>query len=100
MLRLLDNRFLGSAADATAAYRVAILDGEGSALYSTSVVPENYSVHGRSGIWIDVQEASAEERKQEMRQLKDDSLSVRCDVTVQSLEKEARVRCFLRRLLD
>ncbi|RLM58090.1 BTB/POZ and MATH domain-containing protein 2-like [Panicum miliaceum] len=75
MLRLLDNRFLGRAADATAAYRVAFLDGEGSTVYSTSVVP-----------------AKAEERKQALRRLKDDSLSIRCDVTVQGLENEARVR--------
>ena len=46
MLRLLDNRFLGRAADATAAYRVAILDGEGSTVCSTSVDPQNYSVNG------------------------------------------------------
>jgi len=46
MLRLLDNRFLGRAADATAAYRVAILDGEGGTVCSTSVDPQNYSVNG------------------------------------------------------
>ena len=90
MQLLLDNRFLGRAADATAEYRVAILDGEGSTVYSTSVDPEKYSVNGRSGIWVDVLEGKAEERKQALRRLKDDSLCVRCDVTVQSLEKEAR----------
>jgi len=100
MLRLLDNRFLGRAADATAEYRVAILDGEGSTVCSTSVDPQNYSVNGTSGIWTDVLEAKAEERKKALRLLKEDSLCVRCDVTVHSLEKEARVWCFLRRLLD
>jgi hypothetical protein len=39
MLRLLDDRFLGRAADATAAYPVAFLDGEGSTVHSTYVVP-------------------------------------------------------------
>ena len=82
MLRLLDNRFLGRAADATAEYKVAILDGDGSTVYSTSVIPEKYSVNGMSGIWTYVLEGKAEERKQALRRLKDDSLSVRCDVTV------------------
>jgi len=95
MLRLLDNRFLGRAADATAEYKVAILDGDGSTVYSTSVIPEKYSVNGMSGIWTYVLEGKAEERKQALRRLKDDSLSVRCDVTVKSLEKEGRVKYVL-----
>jgi hypothetical protein len=31
-----------------------------------------------------------------LRSLKGDSLSVRCDVTVQSVEKESRIKCSLR----
>ncbi|CAO2202972.1 unnamed protein product [Urochloa humidicola] len=96
LLRLVDNRFVGRAADATARYRVAILDGGGNAVrgFSAAARPEEYSVRGTSGVWIDVEEAKPDA----LRGLtgEDGSLSVRCDVTVQRLEKESRVKCLLR----
>ncbi|CAO2198577.1 unnamed protein product [Urochloa humidicola] len=98
VLRLQNNRFLGRAADATAVYRVAILDGEGNAACSSVSNRNEYSVAPGSGrsdaYFIDVKEAKADA----LRQLtgEDGSLSVRCDVTVQRLEKESRVKCLLR----
>lgn len=96
-LRLLDNRFLGTAADATAAYKVAILDGQGNvACADDDVTPSDYSVRrrrGTSAIWSDVAKDKADMLR---RCLEDDGLSVRCDVTVFSVEKESRVKCFLR----
>ncbi|CAO2161873.1 unnamed protein product [Urochloa humidicola] len=94
LLRLQTNRFVGRAADATAGYRVAILDGGGNAVYSScAAAPEEYSVRGRSGIWVDVKEAKGEALRSLVSE--DGSLSVRCDVTVQRLE-ESRVKCLLR----
>ncbi|CAL4977257.1 unnamed protein product [Urochloa decumbens] len=94
LLRLQDNRLLGRAADATAGYRVDILDGGGNAVYGSSAQPVEYRVRGRSGIWVDIKEAKPDA----LRSLtgEDGSLSVRCDVTVQTLEKESRVKCLLR----
>ncbi|RLN25386.1 BTB/POZ and MATH domain-containing protein 2-like [Panicum miliaceum] len=74
---------------------VAILDGDGNAVCSSAASRSEYSARS-GGIWIDVEEAKADA----LRSLKDDSLSVRCDVTVQSMEKESRVKCLLRAWLQ
>jgi hypothetical protein len=110
-LRLMDNRFLGRAANAMAGYTVNVLDRDGNLLCGRCVQPQQYSldeysIRDRSwcstGIWIDIPEtkAVAEETKEALRCLKDDSLVVRCDLTVQRSEKESRFRWLLQRFLD
>lgn len=106
LLSLMENRFFGRAADATAGYSVSVLDRDGNLLGSRCAIPQHYSLHdsswGPSGIWMDVPEteAAAEETKAALRSLKNDSLVVRCELTVQRSEKESRPRWLLRRFLD
>lgn len=102
-LRLMDNRFLGSAADATAKYDVSVLDSDGDVVYRHCHpgAANHYSLQQRgsgcsSGYRVDLREDEAAA----LLQLKDDRLVVQCDVTVQKLEKESRVWCFLRSWLD
>ncbi|CAO2149847.1 unnamed protein product [Urochloa humidicola] len=107
VLNLMKNRFLGQAADATATYDVSILDSVGNIVqrHTDPGKPRLYTVQGSkggvSGIWADIEDAAtAEEQKKALRQLKDDSLVVRCDVTVKSLDEESRAKWLLRRFLQ
>ncbi|KAJ1276369.1 hypothetical protein BS78_05G209700 [Paspalum vaginatum] len=108
LLRLMEKRFrlLDMMADATAAYDVSVLDVDGNQLYYHHDTAQSiYSTQGKSGIWTDVCESKAAEvpeteRKEALCRLKDDSLVVRCDVTVKRLKEESRVRWFLQRFLD
>jgi len=69
----------------TATYRVAILDGGGEAVCSSATSRGEYSVSS-GGIWIDVKETKADA----LRRLEKGGggFSVRCGVTVQSMERE------------
>ncbi|CAO2198576.1 unnamed protein product [Urochloa humidicola] len=94
----LDNRFLGRAAEATAGFRVVILDGDGNAAFTCdagAALPAKYSVRGRRATWIDVKDAKADALRRLSSKDGGDNLSVRCDVTVQKLE-ESRVKYLLR----
>jgi hypothetical protein len=68
LIRLTDNHFLGG----VSTYRVAILDGDWNTVNGTSVISENCSIHGRSGVLIDVMEVNAEEEEKTLCCLKDD----------------------------
>ncbi|CAL4991147.1 unnamed protein product [Urochloa decumbens] len=98
LLRLMENRFLGRAADAVAKYDLSVLDSSGKPLYRVSTGPCHYSLRhgtgGLSGIWMEIKEA------EELRQLKDNSLIVRCDLSVESVQEESRAKWFLRRFLQ
>ncbi|CAN6381864.1 unnamed protein product [Urochloa humidicola] len=110
VLNLMENRFLGRAADATATYNVSILDVDGNVVKRRAEPGKPWlhtlrgSKGGYTGIWADIVEDATtqtpEEQKKALRQLKEDSLVVRCDVTVQSLKEESRAKWFLRRFLQ
>ncbi|CAN6363519.1 unnamed protein product [Urochloa humidicola] len=101
MLCLVENRFLGRAADATAKYDLSVLDSSGKALCRASTRPCHYSLRhgtgGFSGIYMEIMDAATAE---ELRHLKDDSIVVRCDLSVQSVQEESRAKWFLRRFLQ
>ncbi|CAO2146515.1 unnamed protein product [Urochloa humidicola] len=100
MLSLVENRFLGRAADATAKYDLSVLDSSGKSFISISTPPCHYSLRrgtgGSSGIYMEIKDAAT---VKELQQLKDDSLVVRCDLSVQSVQEECRARWFIRRFL-
>lgn len=84
---------------ATAAYRVSILDGDGKPAHSRAVGPRSYRGDGflEEGKGFEVL-ATAEEQTSALRRIEDDSLVVRCDVTVLNVNQESRVKFFLRQL--
>ncbi|KAL6592126.1 hypothetical protein ACP70R_049578 [Stipagrostis hirtigluma subsp. patula] len=106
VLKLMDRGFHGHI---TAAHRVSILGRDGRPAYSYYVPPQRYSGEigyshefgstYRMSSSVDVL-VTAEDRKAALRLMGDDSLVVRCDVTVLKLEKESRLKWFLRKLLD
>ncbi|KAL6654258.1 hypothetical protein ACP70R_007723 [Stipagrostis hirtigluma subsp. patula] len=100
LLRLQDNRFLGTADDATATYRVSVLDREGNPAFSHTTALRRYSIGGTSGIWLNVPVTGEEKKAALMRLREDDKLVVRLDVTVHRCEKESRIKWYLRQLLD
>lgn len=93
------NKLLGNAAGATASYNVSILDREGKEVYSFFGCPNHYEEPGR-GIWNNVITETAEERRQKLRLDEEDSIFVRCEVTVQKVDKESHIKMFLRELLE
>ncbi|CAN6373236.1 unnamed protein product [Urochloa humidicola] len=84
--------------DVTAAYNVSILDGDGCRAFSKAVGPHCFgSRWSCSGV---KEVATVHELRSTLRSRKnDDALVVRCDVTVMNLEKESRIKFFLRQLV-
>ncbi|KAK3160984.1 hypothetical protein QOZ80_1BG0069960 [Eleusine coracana subsp. coracana] len=100
----LGNLFLGTSA--TAACNVSILDRQGNLLCSKSGIPVHYNLPGIH--WHDIMTAKeaadfreeAADFREMLRVKKEDSLYVKCEVTVQKMEKESWIKLFLRGLLD
>ncbi|KAL6654260.1 hypothetical protein ACP70R_007725 [Stipagrostis hirtigluma subsp. patula] len=88
----------GAGGDPTAMYRVSILDHDGKPAYSYAVAPQQFSKK-KATSHVDVL-VTAEEREAARRLIGDDSLAVRCDVTVMRFDEESRLKWYLRRLLD
>ncbi|OEL16935.1 hypothetical protein BAE44_0022047 [Dichanthelium oligosanthes] len=83
--------------DVTAAYTVSVLDADGNQVVSKAVKPHRFgSCWSRAGI-EDV--ATAEKLRSALQGVKEDGLIVRCDVTVINLEKESRIKWYLRQLV-
>jgi hypothetical protein len=76
---------------------VSILDGDGKPAHSRAVGPRSYKGNGfleeREGFEV---LATAEQQTSALRRLEDDSLVVRCDVTVLNVNQESRDKSFLR----
>ncbi|RLN34357.1 BTB/POZ and MATH domain-containing protein 2-like [Panicum miliaceum] len=96
-LRLKDR---GSMHDAvTAAYRLSILDRDGNPAYSYAVGPHRFDADSRYSHHVNVL-ATPEERRAARQLVEDDSLTVRCDISVTRFDKESRIKWYLRKLLD
>ncbi|CAN6204068.1 unnamed protein product [Urochloa humidicola] len=82
-----------------AAYRLSILDGGGNPAYSYAVGPQRFDKDSKYMHRVNVL-ATPEERQAALRLVEDDSLTVRCDVSVTRFDKESRIKYYLRKLLD
>lgn len=91
------NVFFGT--DATAECTVSILDRHGNPVCSRSGIPVHYD---RIGIHVfDIMTAKeAADFREMMRVKKEDSIYVKCEIRVQKMEKESRIKLFLQGLLD
>ncbi|KAK3119171.1 hypothetical protein QOZ80_9BG0715090 [Eleusine coracana subsp. coracana] len=74
-------------------------NGQGNLLCSKSGIPVHYDLPGIH--WHDIMTAKeAADFREMLRDKKEDSLYVKCQVTVQKMEEESRIKLFLRGLLD
>ncbi|CAL5090805.1 unnamed protein product [Urochloa decumbens] len=82
-----------------AAYRLSILDREGNPAYSYAVGPQRFDKGSKYMHRVNVL-ATPEERQAALRLVEDDSLTIRCDVSVRRFDKESRIKYYLQKLLD
>ncbi|CAN6173847.1 unnamed protein product [Urochloa humidicola] len=82
-----------------AAYRLSILDGGGNPAYGYAVGPQRFDKDSKYMHRVNVL-ATPEERQAALRLVEDDSLTVRCDVSVTRFDRESRLKYYLRKLLD
>ncbi|KAK3119170.1 hypothetical protein QOZ80_9BG0715080 [Eleusine coracana subsp. coracana] len=92
------NYWLGDKAGATATLNVRILDHAGNEAYMWPKYPKHYERRGNYTC-LNVT-GTAEERRENMRLDKEDSIFVKCEINVQKKDKESRIKMFLRGLLD
>ncbi|KAL6592128.1 hypothetical protein ACP70R_049580 [Stipagrostis hirtigluma subsp. patula] len=85
----------------TAAYRVSILGRDGKPAYSCSMAPHSYNVHDWPSDRPVGHLVTAEEKRPAapLPLMEDDTLVVRCDVTVLRLQRESRIRWFIRQFV-
>ncbi|CAN6181819.1 unnamed protein product [Urochloa humidicola] len=91
-LMLVDNLF---GTRATAEYRLSILGRSGEPACTRAFGPRRYVGDRREEVEVI---ATAEEQSKAMRLAEDDSLVVRCDLTVLNAVRESRVKWYLRSL--
>lgn len=92
-----DNPFLSSDEPLTADCQLSILDHDGNPVYSCSLGPHRYANKKSRGVDIILTE---QDRKEALKLMEDDSIVVKCDVTVQRFAEKSRVKQYLRRFLE
>ncbi|RLN32981.1 BTB/POZ and MATH domain-containing protein 2-like [Panicum miliaceum] len=98
-LMLEDWGFFSGIREARAEYRVSILGRDGEPVRSGAVGPHRYFPGLKPSYRVDVL-PTPNEQSSALPLMEDDSLVVRCDVTVLNVYRESRIKWYLRNLLN